>query len=278
MPYTAEISRTNPSCFLFLVDQSASMLKPFGGHLGKAKAQGVADAVNRLLQNLVIKCAKSEGIRNYFYVGVIGYGGKRVDSALGGAIEGQTLVSVGELATHPLRVEERLRKVDDGAGILTEQALKFPVWIEPVGQGKTPMCKALAVGKQVVEDFVAHYPDCYPPVVINITDGEATDGAPEPPATALRGVSSNDGHALLFNLHLSSRSARPIEFPDREDMLPDDYARILFRMASVLPVRLHGAARDEGFRVSDQTRGFVFNADLVSVVRFMEIGTKVSVT
>jgi hypothetical protein len=139
------------------------------------------------------------------------------------------------------------------------------------------MCKALALGKQIIEDFVSRYPDCYPPVVINITDGEATDGAPEPPATALRGVASNDGNVLLFNLHLSSRSAQPIEFPDREDVLPDDYARILFRMASPLPARLQGAARDEGFRVTDQTRGFVFNADLVSVVRFMDIGTKVAV-
>ncbi len=32
MPYTAEISRNNPSCFLFLVDQSSSMLEAFGGN------------------------------------------------------------------------------------------------------------------------------------------------------------------------------------------------------------------------------------------------------
>ncbi|MCY0933311.1 hypothetical protein [Streptomyces sp. H34-S4] len=30
MPYTAEISRTNPGCFIFLVDQSASMSDPIG--------------------------------------------------------------------------------------------------------------------------------------------------------------------------------------------------------------------------------------------------------
>ena len=76
MPYTAEISRTNPTCFLFLVDQSSSMLEPFGGNQESNKAEGVADAINRLLQNLVLKCAKSEGIRDYFHVGVIGYGGR----------------------------------------------------------------------------------------------------------------------------------------------------------------------------------------------------------
>ena len=57
MPYTAEISRTNPSCFLFLIDRSGSMEDKFPDS-GKAKAEGVADAINRLLQNLVIKCAK----------------------------------------------------------------------------------------------------------------------------------------------------------------------------------------------------------------------------
>src|SRR4030088_2566647 len=114
MPYAAEISRTNPACFLFLGDQSGSMIKPFGGQAGKIKAQGVADAINRLLQNLVLKCAKSDGIRDYFYVGVIGYG-TRVAPAFGGALAGRRLVPVSDIAKSPLRVEQRTKKVDDGA-------------------------------------------------------------------------------------------------------------------------------------------------------------------
>jgi hypothetical protein len=75
MPYTAEISRTSPSCFVFLIDQSGSMQDPFGGgESTKKKADGVADAINKLLQNLVIKCAKEEGVRDYYHVAVIGYG------------------------------------------------------------------------------------------------------------------------------------------------------------------------------------------------------------
>ena len=58
MPYSAEISRTNPTALLFLLDQSSSMLEPFGGQPDKSKAEGVADALNRLLQNIVLKCAK----------------------------------------------------------------------------------------------------------------------------------------------------------------------------------------------------------------------------
>ena len=71
MPYIAEISRGNPSCFLFLIDQSGSMRDPFGVDPSKRKADGVADAINRLLQNLAIKCAKMEGVRDYYHVGVL---------------------------------------------------------------------------------------------------------------------------------------------------------------------------------------------------------------
>jgi hypothetical protein len=37
MPYNAEISRGNPSCFIFLMDQSGSMADAWGGEAGKKK-------------------------------------------------------------------------------------------------------------------------------------------------------------------------------------------------------------------------------------------------
>src|SRR6516162_9726029 len=110
MPYTAEISRANPSCFLFLIDQSRSMARPFGGQRGIVKAQGVANAVNRVMQNLVLKCTKSDGIRDYFYVGVIGYGAK-VGPAFSGGLAGQGLVRISDVADKPLRLEERSKKI-----------------------------------------------------------------------------------------------------------------------------------------------------------------------
>ena len=49
-------------------------------------------------------------------------------------------------------------------------------------------------------------------------------------------------------------------------------------MSSLLPEKIQAAAKSEGLQVSPATRGFVFNADLVSVIRFMDIGTKVATT
>ena len=115
MPYTAQISRASPTALLFLLDQSNSMLEPFGASPEKSKAEGVADALNRLLQNLVLKCAKADGIRDFFHISMIGYGG-RVASAFRGALAGKDLITISELANNPLRVELRTRKVDDGTG------------------------------------------------------------------------------------------------------------------------------------------------------------------
>jgi len=275
MPYTAEISRANPTCFVFLIDQSSSMLEPFAGRDDKQKADGVADAINRLLQNLAIKAAKSEGIRDYFYVGVIGYGG-RVGSGLGGPLAGQQLVPISAIADNPIRVEQRTRKVDDGAGGLVEQSFKFPVWFEATATGRTPMCQALGLAQQWIGGFIRRFPACYPPLVLNITDGMATDGDPLPPAKALMELATSDGTVLVFNAHVSAKPARPVEFPAGEDGLPDNFSRLLFRMSSPLPPKVLEAARADGFPVGLGARGFVFNADLVSVVRFLDIGTRVA--
>ena len=276
MPYSAEISRTNPTCFLFLLDQSGSMNDPFGsGESTKRKADGVADAINKLLQNLVIKCARDTGIYDYFHIGIVGYG-VSVGSAWAGALAGQELVPISDVGNNPARVEERGKKVDDGAGGLIEQKVKFPVWFDPVASGGTPMCQALNYSKSILAKWNSQHPNSYPPLVINITDGEATDGDPLSAADGLRGLESSDGPALLFNLHLSSTNASPITFPDNEAGLPDQYAQALFRMSSVMPPQMRSQAAADGFAVGETSKGYVFNADLVSLVQFLDIGTRPS--
>jgi hypothetical protein len=275
LPYTAQISRANPTALLFLLDQSSSMLEPFGAQPQKSKADGVADALNRLLQNLVLKCAKADGIRDFFHVGLIGYGG-RVASAFGGALAGKTLVAISQVANMPLRVEVRTRTSLDRTFDGVNQQCRFPVWFEARPTGRTPMCEALRTAMEYLRSFLAAYPSCYPPIVINITDGNATDGDPQEPARELRAMASADGNVLLFNAHLSDKQNAPIEFPDQEAGLPDQFARQLFRMSSELPSKLLDAVRGAGLAVGPKSRGFVFNADLVSVIRFLDIGTRVA--
>src|SRR5262249_11524508 len=116
----------------------------------------------------------------------------------------------------------------------------------------------------------------FPPIVINITDGEATDGDPSGAADAIKRLASSDGDVLVFNLHIPSQRSTPIEFPDSDAGLPDQFAQLLFRMSSLLPPYMRSIAQQEGHNVSDGTRGFVFNANMESVIKFLDIGTRPS--
>jgi hypothetical protein len=135
------------------------------------------------------------------------------------------------------------------------------------------MYEALQYAERILKNWVAQHPSSYPPTVINITDGEADDD-PMPGADAIRQLSTADGNVVLLNCHLSSRPVASIQYPDKPDTLPDDYARTLFAMSSVLPPPQVAAARSEGFAVTDHSRGFVFNAELTDMIRFLDIGTR----
>ncbi len=275
MTYTAEISRDNPSCFLFLIDQSTSMEEEISAGDGtQQKATGVADTMNRWLQELSIKCAKSEGVRDYYHVGVIGYG-KKVGPCFNGSFSEQEMVPISQIADNPARLEERTKKVPDGAGGLVEQEIRFPVWFDPIANGGTPMCRAAAEAERVLQDWLTAHPDCFPPIVIHITDGEATDGDPTERIRALTKLASSDGNVLLFNIHLSANpNASSISFPDSADNLPDDYSKMLFETASSLTPTMRALAKEHGFTPSAKARAFVLNADMVLLVQAIDIGTR----
>ena len=137
------------------------------------------------------------------------------------------------------------------------------------------MCEAFATAHRVISQWLNEHPSSFPPVVIHITDGESTDGDPSGPMKRLTSQASSDGNALLMNVHIStSPSAQPIEFPDSPQPLPDEYARTLFEGASELTPSMRSMAQQQGLRVSDGARGFVLNADMVLVIKALDIGTK----
>lgn len=275
MPYQAAIQRIAPTAFLFLVDQSGSMGDRMAGS-DKTKAQFVADVLNRTFTDLVTRCTKADGVRDYFDIGVIGYGGSGASNALNGALSSQVLNRISAIEANPLRIEDRKRRVDDGAGGLIEQSIKFPVWFEPRSDGGTPMCEAIRRAGEELAMWCDAHSDSYPPAVLHVTDGESTDGAPEQLAEALRQFSTNDGKVLLLNLHVSAHAGQPISFPAGEETLPDQYAKLLFRMSSQLPGHLVTAVQELGLQVSNESRGYIFNAEAAEIVDFFDIGTRAS--
>lgn len=276
--YVAEISRDRPGCILFLLDQSQSMGEPFAGDTRTSKAQALADAINKLLMSLVLRCTQNvnEGPRNYFDVGVIGYGDSwesRPGPCLGGALKGRDLVSVSDLSENYLRVEERTRMVPDGAGGLAETRVKFAVWFDPVAEDGTPMREAVQLARDILRPWIVEHRRSYPPIVINITDGEPNDD-PTDAARRLMALETDDGNVLLYNLHLSELAASPLLFPAVASGLPDDFAHMLFQMSSPVPPQIQKELRLEGYSIESGARGFVFNSDAVALIQFLDIGTR----
>jgi hypothetical protein len=272
MTYSAEISREHRTAFLFLIDQSGSMDEAPEG--GRSKSQFVADVLNRTLYTLVTNCSKADGVRAYFEVGVLGYSGAGITNGFGGSLSSGIIHSIAEVADAPIRVEERLRSTDDGAGGIVEQRTKFPVWFEPQSAGGTPMRAALTKAAKIVAEWCDANPRSYPPTILHVTDGESTDGVPEDVADTLRQLQTDDGQTLLFNLHVTAGGGPEIVFPSSETALGDEYSRMLYRMSSPLPQHLAKTAADRGYAVSADARGFIFNADPKLIVDFFEIGTR----
>jgi len=245
----------------------------FGGEGGIRKADFVSDVVNRTLHDLVIRCTKTEEIRNYYDVAIVGYG-VSTQSGFSGGLSGREFVSSADLADTPARVDTRLKRVPDGAGGLVEQQVRFPVWMDPVAGGGTPMCHALGTAFRLLQGWVNEHPNSFPPTVLHLTDGESTDGDPVPVASSITGLRTTDGNVLLYTCHVSSSRSQKVEYPSSEATLPDNLAKTLFAASSVLPESFVRAAQQMGIPASEGARGFVFNGDAASVVQFFDIGTR----
>lgn len=267
MAYSAEVSRSQPACIYLVVDQSSSMSRTFP-ESETPLAVGVANVVNQTIRTLVIECTKSMNtVSDYFQVGVLGYGsGASPGPAFSGSLKGREMVGISELAHNPARQVQ----VEDEDGLVSKE----PIWVEPVTGTGTPMKAALRRASKTLMTWTQEHPDAYPPLVFHVTDGESTDGDPRDEASRIRSVSTSDGSALLFNIHLSSRSAEQVQFPDSASGLPDAFAERLFEMSSPLPPPYREMLREYDRPVSERTRGFAYNADLTVLTRVIEIGTR----
>lgn len=273
--YSAQISRAHPTCIVLLIDQSGSMSDPFSNHAVMKKSDFVAEVVNHTIHDLVIRCTKTEEVRNYYYISVIGYG-RRVGPALGGSLEKLPLIPIAQLADSPLQVKTTYKRVSDGAGGWVEIPVRIPIWMYPAADGKTPMCEALVQVKDIIASWLVQHPSGFPPTVLHLTDGESTDGDPTNAGREIMSLGTDDGSVLLFNCHISSRRGPKIEYPESESFLSDEFAKTLFHLSSQLPDTFLAAAAQLGVPATAGSRGFVFNADPSSIVQFYEIGTSLT--
>jgi hypothetical protein len=274
MPYTASISRPNPTCFAFLIDQSGSMEEQMEGS-ARTKAEFIADAINRMLDNLIMRNQRGEEILHRFDIIALGYSGEDdVRSAFVGPLDGRPVASITDIGNMPARMDVRTRRMDDGTGNIISTDVELPVWIDPVAQGRTPMCKAFRTLYGQLDEWISRHPTAFPPVVMHFTDGASTDGDPGEAAAAVRSLASDDGNVVLFNVHVSRAGGQDRVFPTSTAGIGDELAGLLFNMSSTLPEPFVAAAKRYKYEVTTSTRAFAYNAAAHHVGDFLNIGTQ----
>ena len=155
--------------------------------------------------------------------------------------------------------------------------MRAPVWFEPCAVYSTPTCAAFEFAGALVSRWIREHPDSFPPIVVNITDGAVTDQGSDGHGFAvwaerLRGLHTSDGNVIFLNALLAAERVEPTFFPASADGLPPVGAE-LFAASSELPQPMIGMARELGMHVPTGARGLVCNADLASIVNFLQIGT-----
>lgn len=114
--YTQSITRNHRTAFILAIDGSGSMAESilFRGRC-MTKAEAVATITNDLLFELVERARRSDGVRDYYDIAVVGYSGDdEVRSLLPG---GEDLVPVSALAAQemPVHTEVVEHRLPDGS-------------------------------------------------------------------------------------------------------------------------------------------------------------------
>jgi hypothetical protein len=280
MSYTQSLSSENPGYIIIMIDQSGSMSSNFGGTSGGSKAQECAKAVNRVLREIGLTCTAGQVIKNRCDISVLSYGasGNQAKSAFAGNLASKPVVTMQELVNNCLRVDTVKMKVSDGAGGLVEVDEQFPIWIDPIASGTTPMAAAFEMAYTLVDSWTKSHQASFPPIVINITDG-----APDSPSDAqvaaskLSNLGTSDGTTLILNAHISEGKAARVELPSSPTELPpgDGNAKFLFDISSELPPVMFERAGAVGYQnLAPGARGFVYNADAETMIRLLDVGTR----
>ena len=284
--YTAQITRNTPTAFIFLIDQSVSMQKYttlYGEEMPMAEA--VARIVNHQLNELVLRCVKGSETRDYYDIAIIGYG-ENAYSGWKGELEGRDFVKPSELKEHPYKKLTTKKETRTRKGVKVVE-IEEVQWIEAEAtEGWTRVHHAFEKAKGLLDEWMEkhHDKDCYPPTIINITDGEFNGATKEyvlQQANELKSMFTNDGNVILFNIHISANKAVCVTCPASKDEVSfSSLATTMYEMSSLLPMRYSDRIADLRGDGTPNNRytAMSINADMSTLIQLMDIGTPTNIS
>lgn len=274
--YSADITRNQPTAFCLLIDMSGSMQQQVEFASGVAtKAEAVTHVANTIITELIDRCRRDDGIRDYFDIAVLGYGDGKVDSLLP---EGAPFAKPSVLCLRkPIQLVRR-REITMPDGNIATSVHNEKQWVCSGANGDTPMYAGFMRALSIIEQWCCEHRNSYPLTLLHITDGEASDASEHmllDITDKIKSTSTSDGNTLLINIDVSAGECTELMFPDARERLPVlRYARVLYEMSSIMP-ELYNARIVEikGEHAVPPFRGMGFNATIVDLLSMMSIGS-----
>lgn len=266
-------SSATPGLIIILLDQSGSMLSNY--YDGDSRTEFSAKVINRVISDIINKNFNKDKPKNRCFITVIGYSSE-VKELCSGYLE--------DLYNNPIRIENITKKVGDSNGGLVDISIRQPIWIEPITENRwTNMRDAFKSAKSLVEKWISDKPECPAPVIINVSDGipyydnldvatcirETTDIAKQ-----IMNISNKDGNVLIFNAEIGDGGYKVImPSTDAEAATGGPASQFLYEISSVIPEGYKSAARKNELSIKDGSRGCVFNADAVDLIKLINFGS-----
>jgi hypothetical protein len=248
-----------------------------------SKAEAVSMVIGRLIDELILRSYRDNGYRHYYDIALVGYSDDSVYSLLEDDLK---FYPITLLATRNVRRVPYLLACNTLNGEVSSFCENVSLWVDPRAQGSTPLFKLINRVTTLVEEWCAKEEnrDSFPPLVFNISDGEASDAdynMLHSAAQRLKEVGTNDGNTLFLNIHISSNTAQePITFPTFSEVPTSvRYARLLMDMSSIVPEQFNRYVGE--CRASYATPPYIamsYNASLSELVAMLNIGTRSLVT
>ena len=261
-------STKSPGHLIILDDQSRTMGEKYFGN--KNRAECAAEAINLCFNDLILANQNGEYVYPRSFNQIIGYGGEGGDSVKK-LLEG----TLPELANKPLRMEKVKQNMADGDRGMAELEKEMAIFIDPVWKGCTVMGEAF---KMAYDEIIKRGADHV--ILINISDGgpwsyerefKEVEYAKEQ-ARRIMNLNIPDGHPKILNAHIGSGQPQYI-CPGPETRLIGRQANFLWEISSELTDADRAVARKFGMNLPAHARGFVSNADALTLLCFIQFGS-----
>lgn len=263
--YSQEITRQHRTAFILALDRSGSMQESvrFGKKV-MSKAEAVSIIANALITELIDRCRRTDSLRNYYDVAVVGYSNDNIEMLLGR----DGMLSIDDLS----RISPRRRTLSNEEQLSEQNSAIFQhsldEWFTPHAEGNTPMYEAMLRVRDLAKEWCekSENRQSFPPVVINITDGEASDcddNELRDICEQIKRIATDDGNVLLINIHISTDSTLPaIIFPMAE-------------CSSIMPSAFDGAICEmKGRGATPPFFGMGYNASIIELLSMVNIGSR----